>query len=76
MIQVVIGSNTTRDTEVCDPSTNTPRQLLEKYNVNYGASTVNIDGIPLGIGMMDKTFSELGITTKCFLSCVIKQDNN
>jgi len=76
MLKVTIMSNTTRDSEVVDPNNSTPRELLEQFDIDYNSCTVHLDGIPLGIGMMDQTFTDLGVSgDKTYLSAVVKQDN-
>lgn len=74
MIQIQIVTTTTRKTIATDPN-NTVRQVLEANNVNYSATPVYIDGAPLQVGDHDKTFAELGITSKCMLQAIAKTQN-
>ena len=75
MIQVTIGTNTSRTKVVVDPAT-TPRKVLEASNINYSTAAVHLDGASLKPGEMDKSFSDLGITENCYLIAVIKADNS
>lgn len=75
MIQVTVMSNTTRDSDTIDPNSESIRSMLERFNVDYSSSTVHVDGVPVGLGQMDTSFADLGITTKCYISAVVKQDN-
>lgn len=74
MISITLSTNTSRKTVVVAPDT-TLREILEDNEVNYAAANVHLDGGGLNPGDMDKSFSTLGITEKCYLSVVVKADN-
>lgn len=74
MIKVTLINNV-GPTEVLARETDTIRDVLESEHVDYSRGYMSIDGSPLRPGDMDKTFSELGIETKCFLANVAKTNN-
>ena len=74
MIQVSIRPNVERLEPIVAPET-TVRQLLEEYEIDYTRQMISIDGVKLGVGDFDKSFNDLGITERCFLSGVTKTDN-
>lgn len=74
MIKVTVGNNVKRETVIVD-STTTLRQVLEDANIDYTRGTMHLDGSSLNPGDLDKTFSQFGITEKCFLLNVVKADN-
>lgn len=74
MIKVYVGTNTSRN-ELVIPATTSLRAALEQAGVNYSEGMATIDGSPLRPGDMDKSFAELGITSKCFLVIAAKHDN-
>ena len=74
MIKVTVGSNFSRNTVIVDSDT-TLRQVLEDNGVDYTRGMTNLDGAMLGVGDLDKTFEDFGITERCYLLNVIKQDN-
>ena len=74
MIKVTVGSNFSRNTVIVDSDT-TLRQVLEDNGVDYTRGMTNLDGAMLGAGDLDKTFEDFGITARCYLLNVIKQDN-
>ena len=73
MFELIIGTNTNRDRIPCE-LTSTIRQALENADIDYTVGTLHLDGISLKTGDMDKTFAELGITTKASLINVVKGD--
>jgi hypothetical protein len=75
MIQVTIGKNAGAPRTVVATPDQTPRKILEENSVEYARATVTLDGSTLRAGEMDKTFSELGITEKCYLFAVTKVEN-
>ena len=75
MVEITVGTNTSRNKVVVDPDTSTPRQVLESNDVEYGSANVHMDGCSLKPGDMDKTFTLLGITEKAYLLAVVKADN-
>lgn len=75
MIKVRIQSNSIRE-EVIVPADTTVRKVLDDAGVNYAVAIVNIDGCPLKPGDLDKSFTDFGIKETCFLTAIVKQDNN
>lgn len=76
MINVTVGSNLDRKTVPADIN-DTLRETFESAGISYASGTNTLDGAPLSVGDIDKTFAELGIrdNTKCFLLSVVKADN-
>lgn len=74
MIKVTIGNNVNRNAHILDPNT-TLRNALETAEVDYTRGVTHLDGSSLVAGDLDKTFSDFGITEKCFLLSVVKADN-
>lgn len=74
MINVTIITNAGRTSAMASEDA-TIREILEENNVNYAVGVTSIDGCPLRSGDMDKTFEDMGIENKCFLSCVVKADS-
>jgi len=74
MIKVIIGTNTSKQTKILDPNT-TLRQALEDAEIEYDRGLLHLDGAPISAGDIDKTFTSLGVTEKCFLISVVKNQN-
>lgn len=74
MIKVTVGNNVKRESVIVDENT-TLRTVLEDNGIDYTSGTMHLDGSSLKPGEIDKTFSELGITEKCYLLNVVKADN-
>lgn len=74
MIKVIVGDNVNKDRCVIDEET-TLRSVLEEHGVDYTRGTTHLDGATLKPGDLDKTFSDFGITTQCYLLNVVKADN-
>jgi hypothetical protein len=74
MIKITVGNNVKRESVIKDENT-TLRSVLEEQGIDYTRGTMNLDGAPLQPGDMDKTFAQMGVTTKCFLLNVVKADN-
>ena len=74
MIKVTIGNNVKRKTEILDSDT-TLREALEQAEIDYTSGIMNLDGSTLSPGDLNKTFTDFGITEKCFLLNVVKADN-
>jgi len=53
MVQVRIITNLGPATDVVAPTT-TPREVLEKNEIDYSRGAVSIDGVPLRVGDLDK----------------------
>lgn len=74
MIQVTIGTNTSRNKVSVAPETSL-REVLDEQEVNYSVANVHLDGCALKPGDLDKSFADLSITDSCYLIAVIKSDN-
>jgi hypothetical protein len=75
MIQVTIGTNTSRKNYTVDPN-RTIRDVLEnEAGFDYSTANMSLDGATLQPGDLDKTFAALGITSKCYLIAIVKADN-
>ena len=74
MINVTFGNNLSRSSELVNPAT-TIRTFCEANMPNYASSTITLDGSSLRPGDMDKTFADFGITERCYLLSIQKQDN-
>ena len=53
----------------------TPREILEYFDVDYSVATNSLDGVRLGIGDMDKSLRDLGVGAECRISSIVKIDN-
>ena len=74
MINVTFGNNLTRASELVNPGTSI-RSFCEEHIPNYASATLTLDGSALRPGDIDKSFSDFGITDRCYLLSVVKQDN-
>lgn len=74
MIKVVVGNNVKRETVIVNEDT-TLRTVLENAGVDYTRGVMHLDGSSLAPGDLDKTFTAMGITEKCYLLNVVKADN-
>ena len=74
MIKVYVGTNVKRETRIV-PNTATPRQVLEEVGLDYTRAAVNMDGVTLLPGDLDKSFAQHGIAEKTYLFQVVKADN-
>ena len=74
MINVTFGTNLTRSSELVNPNT-TIRAFCEDNIPNYANVTMTLDGSALRPGDIDKTFADFGITERCYLLSIVKQDN-
>lgn len=74
MIKVVVGNNVKRETVIVSEDT-TLRTVLENAGVDYTRGVMHLDGSSLAPGDLDKTFTAMGITEKCYLLNVVKADN-
>ena len=75
MIKVTLGNNLKRTTEILDENTTTLREALEDAGIDYTIGIMNLDGCSLEPGDLDQTFSDFGITEKCYLLNVVKAEN-
>ncbi len=74
MIKVTIGNNVSRQSIIIDENT-TLRNALEQQGIDYTIGMTSLDGSTLAPGDLDKTFTDFGITEKCYLLNVVKADN-
>lgn len=74
MIQVIVGTTTTRNTKNYTADT-TLRYILEDNAVDYSVAQVMLDGASLQAGDMDKTLADMHVTEKCMLIAVVKASN-
>ena len=74
MIQVIVGTTTTRNTKNYTADT-TLRYILEDNAVDYSVAQVMLDGASLQAGDMDKTLADMNVTEKCMLIAVVKANN-
>ena len=71
MIQVTIGTNTTRNKIIVDEN-KTVKETLESNDIDYSKATIHLDGAPLSAAEMQSTFAALNVTESCFLTSVVK----
>lgn len=75
MLRVTLRNNTMATSRIVDENT-TVREFLDANEVDYSTGMTSLDGAPLQVGDMDKSFKALGVTSdSCFLSVVKKLDN-
>ena len=53
----------------------TPKEILEYFDVDYSVATNSLDGVRLGIADMNKSLKELGVGDECRISSIVKIDN-
>ena len=73
MIQVTVGTTTNRIKKNYTADT-TIRAILEDNSIDYGVTTVMLDGVNIKINEMDSTLSALGKVEKCMLIAVVKAE--
>ena len=74
MLQIKVGTNTSRQTLIV-PESDTPKDVLEKADVDYGIATIHLDGSVLSASEMNTSLGDLGITESAQLIAVVKQEN-
>lgn len=74
MLQIKVGTNTSRQTLIV-PESDTPKDVLEKADVDYSIATIHLDGSVLSASEMNTSLSDLGITESAQLIAVVKQEN-
>lgn len=74
MIKVVLISTSGRKSDMFAEH-QTIREVFDYFGVDYSVATNSLDGIRLGVGDMDKSLKEMGVTTECRLSSIVKTDN-
>lgn len=75
MIEVTIGTNTSRKKVTVDPSKSL-KTVLNENAVKYETATMHLDGSTLSAGDLNKSFSDFGIIESCALIAVVKSENN
>lgn len=74
MIKVTFQNNMTRATDIVSEET-TVRNFLDAHEMDYSRQAPMLDGTTVTSANLDKSFGELGVTEKCFLTLVTKVDN-
>ena len=73
MFDLTYGTNLNRSTTQYSLS-KTPRQAIDELGISIGNGSVHLDGVTLDSTKLDKSFEELGVTTKAVLTAVVKAD--
>lgn len=73
MIQVTIGTNTSRKRITVDPS-RILKDVLNENGIDYSAGGIHLDGLAVGGEGLNKSFTDHGITEDCILIAVVKGD--
>lgn len=74
MLNVTVGTNTSRKKVVTAPNT-VLRALLESNGVNLNVGSIHINGEMVSRDNLDKSLSELRVTDGAFIISVAKADN-
>lgn len=74
IINITLINNVTKKTVPTTTDT-TVRAFLEANQFDYSRRGVLVDGVALGVGDVDKTFAELGVTGNAYVTSVAKADN-
>lgn len=74
MISITIGTNTARKQVVVDPNS-TLRQVLEANGVNTSVGNINIDAKIMTQSDLDRTLTDLGVTSGAYIISCAKADN-
>lgn len=74
MIKVTIGTTTSRKQVVVEP-TKTPKDVLNENDIAFDVAVIHMDGVPLSVSELNKSFEALGVTESATLVAVIKQAN-
>jgi len=74
MIKVISGTSLNKTELVLDPST-TLLEAAEQAGLNVAAGGITLNGSMVGSADFNKTFSDYGVTDKCYLLQVVKADN-
>ena len=53
----------------------TPREILEYFDIDYSTATNTIDGVRLDPAGMDKSLKDWGVGEACRISSIVKIDN-
>ena len=71
MIQVTVGTNTEKKTITVNPS-KTLKEVLISEHIDFAKGDVYLDGEKLTAEKINKTFTDAGITSDCYLISVVK----
>jgi len=74
MINITIGTNTSRKKVIVDPDT-TLREVLTENGVNTGVGTIHMDGLPLTASDLGRTLADIGVQDNAYIISVAKADN-
>lgn len=74
IINAKFGKNTERYSKNIE-SSDTIKKVLQDENIDYNTTTILIDGAPLSVGEINKTFDELGVTETVYINAVVKASN-
>lgn len=74
MINLTIGTNTSRKRVIVDPDT-TLAEILSNNDVNTSVGSIHIDGVPVSRNDYDKTLTELDVKDNAYIISVAKADN-
>ena len=53
----------------------TPREILEYFDVDYSVATNTLDGVKLDPAGLDKSLKDWGVGAECRMSSIVKIDN-
>lgn len=74
VVNVTLITNGDKRTDKVSDAT-TPREIYEKYNVNYQHCTNTINSQPVGLRDLDMPLRELGVGESVRMSSIVKADN-
>lgn len=74
MVKVNVVSNVKRSSVIVDENT-TLRAVLTGEGIDINRGGITLDGIPLQVGDLDKSFAGLGLHSEASLFQVVKADN-
>lgn len=74
MIKVTVITTAGKKSDIFE-ETNTPKEILDYFDIDYTAATNSLDGVRLDVAGMNKSLQALGITKECRLSSIVKIDN-
>lgn len=74
MVKCTVITTAGRKSDVFAES-KTPKEILEYFDIDYSAATNTLDGERLNAAKMNMTLRDLGVTSECRLSSIVKIDN-
>lgn len=74
MITITLGDNTNRTNIVVDENS-TIKTVLEENGIDYTGGGIQLDGVTVSAGDMNKSFADLGVKEHCYLFRVAKLTN-